>query len=407
LDISGKQNINKYTDVLIYLFLGLAVFTSQFSIATSSIGIGGLLILTVFKFFISENKPVIDKTLLYLFAAFILVQVISSAVCGNPADSFDHIYRKISIYIVFFAAIFFIKDINALRKLIIIFLIFSALISTIEIIRFTIDYLQSPPKSLTEFRLQYFGYPITNGEIKMTILLIIIPFFLVKKNYLMSKLYLALLSLPVFITFYLTNARNAFLALSTSLVVLGILKNRYFLAGLVTVTVLFLAFAPSSAKERILSIADLNHPSNHARFVMWDTGIKIIKDNLLLGVGDVDNNMIYKMYKKPEFHGEGSHMHNNVLQILVNFGIAGLAAWLSLMIYIFYRQVKVFRQTASNELLNLFAIISVIVMISLQISGLTEWNFGDAEYAAVFWFGLALAFLAARFYTTTEQPDTA
>ena len=255
--------------------------------------------------------------------------------------------------------------------------------------------------------LQYFGYPITNGEIKMTILLIIIPFFLVKKNYLMSKLYLALLSLPVFITFYLTNARNAFLALSTSLVVLGMLKNRYFLAGLVTVTVLFLAFAPSSAKERILSIADLNHPSNHARFVMWDTGIKIIKDNLLLGVGDVDNNMIYKMYKKPEFHGEGSHMHNNVLQILVNFGIAGLAAWLSLMIYIFYRQVKVFRQTASNELLNLLAIISVIVMISLQISGLTEWNFGDAEYAAVFWFGLALAFLAARFYGTTGQPDTA
>lgn len=405
--ISEKHNINKYADVLIYLFLGLAVFTSQFSIATSSIGIGGLLLLTVFKLFISEKKPEIDKTILYLFGAFILVQVISSAVCGNPADSFDHIYRKISIYIVFFSAILFVKDISALRKLLIVFLIFSALISTIEIVRFSIDYFQSPPSSLSEFRLQYYGYPITNGEIKMAILLIVIPFLTVKKNFLIGKLYLAILSLPVFITFYLTNARNAFLALFTSLIVLGILKNRYFLAGLITVTVLFLAFAPPSAKERIISIADLNHPSNHARFVMWETGVKIIRDNPLLGVGDVDNNMIYKLYKKPEIHGEGSHMHNNVLQILVNFGIAGLISWLILMAYIFYRQVKLFRQTASDEFLNLLTIISLLTMISLQVSGLTEWNFGDAEYAAVFWFGLALAFLAGRFHGSIEQPEPA
>lgn len=342
-----------------------------------------------------------------MFASFILAQVISSALCGNPADSFDHIYRKISIYIIFFAAIFFINDTVTLRRLLVIFILFSTLISSIELARFTMDYIQSPPKTLSEFRLQYFGYPITNGEIKMAILLIIIPFFLMKNNYLMNKLYLALLSLPIFITFYLTNARNAFLGLFTSLVVLGILKNRYFLSGLIAITVLFLVFAPDTAKERIMSIADLNHPSNHARFVMWDTGIKIIKDNLMFGTGDVDNNMIYKMYKKPEFHGEGSHMHNNVLQILVNFGITGLAAWLALMVYLFYRQVKIFRQTASDELPNLLAVISILVMISLQVSGLTEWNFGDAEYAAVFWFGLALAYLAGKFHVTNPKPGGA
>jgi len=36
-------------------------------------------------------------------------------------------------------------------------------------------------------------------------------------------------------------------------------------------------------------------------------------------------------------------------------------------------------------------------MIALQIAGLTEWNFGDAEFAAIFWFNLALAFLAIKF----------
>ena len=392
-----KENINKYADILIYVFLGLAAFTSQFSIATSSIGIGGLILLTVFKLFYSAEKLTIDRNLLYLFGAFILVQVISSAVCGNPADSFDHIYRKISLYIVFFVSILFIKNTTHLKRLLIVLIAFTALISTVEIIRFAFEYIPNPTKPLSEYRLEYYGYPVTNGEIKMVILLIIIPFFLVKKNYLMNKLYLALLTLPVLITFYLTNARNAMLALFAALIVTGLLKNRYFLGGLVALALVFLLIAPAPLKERALSIADLSHPSNHSRFVMWETSLKIINDNILLGVGDVDNNVIYRMYKTPQYHGEGSHMHSNIFQILVNFGVLGFAAWLVLMIYIFTGQVKAWLATREFEFLNILALISITSMIALQIAGLTEWNFGDAEFAAIFWFNLALAFLAIKF----------
>lgn len=375
------------------------MFTSQFSIATSSIGIGGLIILTSFKLIVTQEKLQIDRNLLYLFAAFILVQVISSAMCGNPADSFDHIYRKISLYIIFVTSILFIKNTSHLKRMLVVFVIFTALISTVEIIRFAIEYLPNPTKPLAEYRLEYYGYPVTNGEIKMMILLIIIPFFLVKKNYLMNKLYLALLTLPLIITFYLTNARNAILALFAALIVMGLLKNKYFLGGLIVFTVLFLFFAPAPLKDRVLSIADVNHPSNHARFVMWETSVKIIKDNLPFGVGDVDNNVIYRMYKTPRYHGEGSHMHSNIFQILVNFGVIGFAAWLVLMLNIFIKQVQAWLKTREFEFLNLLALISVASMIALQVAGLTEWNFGDAEFAAVFWFNLALAFLAIRFKT--------
>lgn len=375
----------------------MAVFTSQFSIATSSIGIGGLIILTAFKLLVSDEKLQIDRNLLYLFAAFILVQVISSAVCGNPGDSFDHIYRKISLYIIFISSILFIKNTTHLKRMLIVFLAFTALISTIEIIRFTLEYLPNPTKPLAEYRLEYYGYPVTNGEIKMMILLIIVPFFLVKKNYLMNKLYLALLTVPLIITFYLTNARNAILALFAALIVTGLLKNKYFLGGLIAFTVLFLFLAPAPLKDRVLSIADLNHPSNHARFVMWETSVKIIKDNLPFGVGDVDNNVIYRMYKTPQFHGEGSHMHSNIFQILVNFGVFGFTAWLMLMLYIFVKQIQIWLKTREFEFLNILALISVTSMIALQVAGLTEWNFGDAEFAAVFWFNLALPFLAYKF----------
>jgi len=395
------QKLNKITDILIYIFLGLAVFTSQFSIATSSIGIGGLIILTILKLLISKKAGNIeafnvDKNIIYLFAAFIIIQVISSAVCGNPNESFDHIYRKISLYIIFFVTCLFIGNIKDLKLILIIFISFTALISVVEITRFSIDYLPNPLKPLSEYRLEYYGYPVTNGEIKMNILLLIIPFLLVKGRVLMNKAVLFVLSLPLFITFYLTNARNAILGLFTGLVIYGALKFRYFLLVLSASTVIFLLFAPAPLKERIYSIADLEHPSNKSRFIMWETGTKIIKDNLLFGTGDVDINKIYRMYKTPEFHGEGSHMHSNTVQILVNFGIFGFLAWAALMLYLILKQIKIYLATCNNNFLNILAMISIASFAAMQVSGLTEWNFGDAEYAAVFWFNLALAFTSFR-----------
>jgi len=375
--------------------MGLAVITSQFSIATSSIGIGGLIILIFIKLVTDISSLRFDKTLLYLFGAFISAQVLSSFLSGNTAESFDHIYRKISIYIVFFAAVLFLNTREKLKNFLIMLIAFTALISCIEIVRFVFD-ASRQGLPLAEYRLSFYGYPITNGQIKMMVILIIVPFALSKKKFLIGRIYLILLSLPVFFTFYLTNARNALLGLLAGLIIFGALKNRIFLISLAVLTGLFLLFAPLAVKERMLSIADLDHPSNNSRIVMWETGIKIIKDAPLFGYGDIDVKKIYMRYKTPEFHGEGSHMHNNIFQILFNFGFAGLIAWLALMIYIFFRQIASYRKTKDDEFLNLLAVISITSMAALQVCGLTEWNFGDAEFAALFWFNLALAFIAVK-----------
>lgn len=353
--------------------------------------------MTVIKLFYRTEKIYAEKNLLYLFGLFILMQIVSSVFSSNPWESFENISRKISLYIIFFASILFIKKEEDLLQLLKILILFTALISVVEIIRFAIDYLPNPDKPLSEYRLQYYGYPVTNGEIKMILLLIIIPFLLVKRKYIFSRTVLILLSLPLFITFYLTNTRNAILGLFTGLIITGALKNRYFLAGLIVIVILFLLFAPIAYKERVFSIADPEHPSNKSRLVMWETGIKMFKDNPVFGVGDIDINKVYRMYKTPESHGEGSHMHNNFMQMLINFGLTGLISWLLLMLFIFFRQVKIYIASKQDELLNILSLISVTSFTALTITGLTEYNFGDAEFAAVFWFALSLAFLAEKF----------
>jgi O-antigen ligase len=236
----------------------------------------------------------------------------------------------------------------------------------------------------------------------MMILLLLIPFLLVKENFITKKYILLLLSLPVLVTFYLTNARNAVLGLFTGLLLIGILKNRKFLLGLLTLTSLFLIFAPEGIKDRALSIGDFKHPSNVTRFMIWETGIKIIKDSPFIGYGEVDFKEIYSRYRDPKRHGEGSHMHNSALQIMVNSGLLGFLAWFLLMLYIFLNQIKIFLKTKQHEFLNILAMVSAVSMISLQICGLTEWNFGDAEFAAVFWFNLSLAFIADKFSNSKE-----
>src|SRR4030095_7105524 len=263
------------------------------------------------------------------------------------------------------------------------------------------DYNSSIP--IFARRLEYYGYPITNGEIKMLIMLLIVPLILSKETFVLSRILLILLSIPLLLTLYLTEARNAFIGVFIGLIIIGALKNKYFLAGIVVIVILFLLIAPFQLKERMLSITDLRERSIHSRFVMWDVGIKIIKDHPLLGVGDVDINKIYRMYKTPEIHGEGSHMHNNFFQIAVNFGLIGLVSWILLMFYIFYRQLKIYLKTKSHGFLNIIAVSSLVSMIAFQVSGLTEWNFGDAEFAAVLWFNLALAFLAWKLFNKETE----
>lgn len=387
----------KYIEILSYVFLGLGVITSQLNIVSSSVGVGGLIILTIARIITDKSLRFEDKRLIWFAVLFIAAQVLSSVFSGDPAHSFNNIYRKISLYIVFFSAIITITNEKDLQRFLAVFFIFTAVISTVEIAQYVTDFKTlSEGKPLSEVRLEYYGYPITNAEIKMLVLLIIIPLIFSTYKFILKKIILIVLFLPLLFSFYLTNARNAFLGLVAGLFIYGLLVNRKFLTGLVVFLVLFIAFAPLPVKERILSIGDLNHPSNHSRIVMWETGWKMIKDNAVIGIGDVDIKKAYEQYKKPEFHGEGSHMHNNIIQITLTTGFLGLVIWLCWMLYIFYRQVLIFFATKNYDFLNIMAVSSLCSMAAFQVAGLTEWNFGDAEFAVVMWFSLAMAFIVLK-----------
>ncbi len=394
MTLNDKQN--KILNLSILIFLGISFISSQLSVAVSSIGVVGLIILFLIKIIAGKKPLYYDKTLLYLLLSFFLWQIVSSVFSNDPVSSLTDTLKKVSLFFIVICSIAVIDTKEQIKKLLIVLFIFSALVSTYEDIKYIIDFRAQDKLSLGDFRLSYFGYPITLGEIKMLVLLLIIPFILSKEKFLLNKWLLIIITLPVLLSLYFTNSRNALLGLFIGLIVIGIMKHRYFLIALILAVSLFLFFAPVNIKERIVSIVDITHPSNATRFKMWETGLQMMKDKPVTGFGDVDFLSIYKRYKQPESYAEGVHMHNNILHITLLYGITGLLIWLALMIYLFINQIKAYQKFKTDGFLNIILLTSISAMFAFQVSGLTEWNFCDAEFAVLLWFIFSFPFISNR-----------
>lgn len=378
------------------IFIGICVITSQLFIALSSIGLVGTIILYLSLLILRKKIFVADKKIYILLGLFILVQIISGIFSDHSSDSFTNFYRHASLSLIFLTAVDVFSSKKHLKVLLIIFFIFTSLLSCYELYLYIIEHFKHTEIPLSELRIEYFGYPVTNGGIKMMILLMMIPFLFIKEKFLLNKVLLIIISLPIFVSMYFTNSRSAFVGLFFALIIFGILKNKIFLFSFLIVLTAGLIFLPKEYTERVYSIADVNHGSNKARFIIWETGIKMHHAKPFLGYGDIDLNEAYRKFRTPEIHGEGTHMHNNIIHILVIFGLVGLLSWLALMFTIFIRQIKIFFKTKSDLFLNSIALSSMLCMIAFQLSGLFEWNFGDVEVVSVFWFIISLSFIANK-----------
>jgi O-antigen ligase len=150
--------------------------------------------------------------------------------------------------------------------------------------------------------------------------------------------------------------------------------------------------APQSVKERSSSMFDLNHPSNKSRLIMWKVGMQVFKDHPIIGVGDNEITKVYKLYKTPEFPGEGSHFHSNYVMILVTTGILGFIFYLLFWISLLYYSIIEYRKSTDEfDRTLLWGII--LSMISFHISGIFEWNFGDWEVATLLFFIISMIFV--------------
>ena len=150
--------------------------------------------------------------------------------------------------------------------------------------------------------------------------------------------------------------------------------------------------------RRVESIADPADPTVRERWLMWGSGWAMWRDHPLLGIGPGQVKREYPRYASPDaLQKRRGHVHNTPLQVLVERGILGLAAWTSVFFTFFWRAAGILRSLPHEAARQRDLVVGSLAAIAgFLVGGLTEYNFGDSEVVLVAYAVMALPFVVER-----------
>ena len=118
---------------------------------------------------------------------------------------------------------------------------------------------------------------------------------------------------------------------------------------------------------------------------MWESGLMMARVRPWLGFGPGGVKREYRRFALEEAHKKRTgHVHNTPLQILVERGVIGLAAWLWIWVAFYAYAIRVLRRLAPDAVAARTVVIGSLAAITgFLVGGLSEYNFGDSEVVMV------------------------
>ncbi len=169
-------------------------------------------------------------------------------------------------------------------------------------------------------------------------------------------------------------------------------RGRWVLVGGLLILAASALLAPYELRHRFLSMADPEEAGVRERIYMWKSGLAMWRERPILGVGPGGVKRDYVRYAREEaVKKRTGHVHNTPLQILVERGVLGLAAWLWLWVAFYAVAVHRLRRLPADATGERALVVGAIAAITgFLIGGLSEYNFGDSEVVMVAWVIMAL-----------------
>lgn len=202
--------------------------------------------------------------------------------------------------------------------------------------------------------------------------------------------------------------RSSWVALGLTLFVLVLLRRPKSPLVWLPVAALAVALLVAPFRERIVSIVDLQDPSNYDRLSMLDAGLEMISERPFYGLGPGMPERLYPIYRPLAAPRRTvPHLHNTYLQTAAEGGLISLAGYLWLIgasLLASYRGYRRCRTTApdggalrADELY----LGSFLAVVGFCLAGLFEANWFDTEVQRV-----ALLFLAVPFILEGDRGAT-
>ena len=208
-----------------------------------------------------------------------------------------------------------------------------------------------------------------------------------------DRLWAALIMPAVLVALALTFSRNAWVGACAGIGLLFAMRDFRLVALLPVAAAVFIAVAPARISDRFYSTFSLTDPTNLDRLAMARSGLRIIKDDPLTGVGPDMVIQVYPHYRDPGATRQlNPHLHNVPLQIAAERGLPALAIWLWFIVTLLRDFVRKARSSSFPSLAT-GALAATVAMLA---AGMFEYNFGDSEFLMLFLLLVTLPYAADR-----------
>jgi O-antigen ligase len=241
----------------------------------------------------------------------------------------------------------------------------------------------------------FYSIYMTLGGVLNIVLLATLPELLRARG---RPLWAPIACLIALVAFALTYVRGAWLGFAAGVGVLGgsLRRGRRVLFGGLVALAVVLLLLPG-VRGRARSITDPTDPTSSERVLMWRSGVAMARDHLLTGVGPGQVKRVYPMYAAPEVtNKQRGHLHSSPVQILVERGLLGFAAWLWFFGAFFVYARRVARQVADDPAAATLVTGAIASTVGFLVAGLFEHNFGDSEVLLAATFVMSLVFVVDR-----------
>lgn len=220
-----------------------------------------------------------------------------------------------------------------------------------------------------------------------------------------DRLWAALIMPALLVVLVLTLSRNAWVGACAGIGLLFLFRD-FRLLGLVPVAIgLFIAIAPAPVTERfyaMFSVQDLvsatdtsaaTVESNRDRVAMIRSGIRIVRDHPVTGVGPDLLIQVYPQYRDRQAVRQlNPHVHNVPLQIAAERGLPALALW----IWFVFTLIRDFGRKRRTTPFPSIAMAGLACTVAMLAAGMFEYNFHDSEFLMLFLVLVTLPYAADR-----------
>jgi len=383
-----------------WVFLALAGSVSLvlLSIAAAQILLAAALIGCAWQIKRPDFKALMRHPILLPLLAFLLWTIVVALMSPNSLQSFG-VLRKLLIYLILFLIPAVAREENQLTW------IYKAVfaVSFIAGMGGLFQFFADPERDLLHRISGFMSHWMTYSGLLMLVFVMLLAYALCFgwRNH----KWVLPLACVIILVLILSETRNAWMgAVVGAFIVILLRRPRATLILVVILLAVYLAM-PARIKQRLQSGWDPNDPNTRNRIEIFETSIRLIKQNPWFGVGPANVNREALRYRGSREYPDWmyQHMHNNALQIAVERGIPGLALWLWLMVRLAWDALRLYSSRAgdsaspaSREVLMISAA-ALGAWAAFLFAGMLEYNFGDSEVLTLFLFIMGAPYARRQF----------